>query len=62
MAERVFAYQGAMTARAMASKEQKRGPAPTPARSSQPAKGEVRHVTLHEMMLLDPTLIQYEKG
>ena len=62
MVERTFAFQGVMAARAMAEQQKKQGPAPTPARSSKPAQGEVKHVTLHEMMLLDPTLIQYEKG
>lgn len=61
MAERTFAFQGVMAARALAE-QQKKQPAPTtPARSSKPAQGEVKRVTLHEMMLLDPTLIQYEK-
>lgn len=60
MAERLFAFQGVMAARAMAE-QQKKQPAPTPARSSKPDKGGVKHITLHEMMLLDPTLIQYEK-
>lgn len=62
MAERLFAFQGVMAARAAAEKDRKKGPAPTPARSSKPARDEVKHITLHEMMLLDPTLVQYEKG
>lgn len=62
MSERVFAFQGVMAARVMAEKNKKEGPAPTPARSSKPARDEVRRITLHEMMLLDPTLVQYEKG
>ena len=62
MTERLFAFQGVLAARAMAEQQAKEGPAPTPARSSKPAKGEANHISLHEMMLLDPTLIQYEKA
>lgn len=42
--------------------KEKRNPAPTTAQSSRPASGEKVVRTLHEMMLIDPTLIQYEKG
>lgn len=68
LAERTPALNGVMTARLAAEKQKEeekkqkqQGPAPTPARSTQPAAQERREVTMHQLMLIDPTLIQYEK-
>lgn len=66
LAERTPALNGVMTARLTAEKmkenERQQGrPASTPAQSTQPASQERRQVTVQQLMLLDPTLIQYEK-
>lgn len=61
MAERVFAFNGVMAARALQEKEKKEPTRenPRPVGPQKTAQEKV-HVRLSQLMLLDPTLIQYE--
>lgn len=64
LAERAAAYRGVMYARVAAEsmkKNERNRPAQTSARSTQPVQREKREVTMHQLMLIDPSLIQYEK-
>lgn len=63
LAERVFAYSGVMAARVAKEKDDAEKQNPTAAPNGKPpsANGK-KHITLHQLMLIDPTLIQYERG
>lgn len=62
MAERVFAFSGVMAARAAyerSKEEQSKGGPRTPTGPQKPAQEKV-HLRLSQLMLMDPTLVQYE--
>lgn len=59
LCERTFAFSGVMAARAM---EEKKEPARSrPASAPTPGKDGKIHVHLTQLMLMDPTLIEYER-
>lgn len=68
MAERVAAFSGVLAARAASEREKaeaegnprqrKTGDKSAPRGDD----GGKKHISLHQLMLLDPSLIQYEKG
>lgn len=63
LAERTFAYQGAMAARAMAEKDKQERPTRQKhAASARAHSTGKQHISLEQLMLLDPSLIQYERG